>query len=66
MEVIKSLIFLGILFGLICFVIALGLMASWIQTVYRVSPGGWLNGAQTFLLFSIALYCWGRASSGRW
>lgn len=66
MEVIKSLIFLGILFALICFVIALGLMANWIQTVYRVSPGGWLNGAQTFLLFSIALYCWGRASSGRW
>jgi hypothetical protein len=66
MEIIKSLIFLGMLFGLICFVVGLALMAGMIQSVYRVTPGGWLNGAQTFLLFSIALYCYGRASSGRW
>ena len=42
----------------------LAYMAGMISTIYRVTPGGWLNGAQTLLLFAVALYCYGR--SIRW
>jgi hypothetical protein len=64
MEVLRTLIVLCMVLAAACFLVGLAYMAGMITTVYRVSPGGWLNGAQTFLLFAIALYCYGR--SLRW
>ena len=64
MEILRTLVFLCILLAAVCFVVGLAYMAGMISTVYRVTPGGWLNGAQTFLLFAISLYCYGR--SVRW
>ncbi len=64
MEILRTLIILSILFAGTCFVVGLAYMAGMISTVYRVTPGGWLNGAQTFLLLAIAIYCYGR--SVRW
>lgn len=64
MEILRTLIILSILFAGACFVVGLAYMAGMITTVYRVTPGGWLNGAQTFLLLAIAIYCYGR--SVRW
>lgn len=61
MEILRTLIVLCVLLAAVSFVIGLALMAGMIGTLYRVTPGGWLNGAQTFLLFGIALYCYGRA-----
>jgi hypothetical protein len=61
MEILRTLIILSILLGAACFVIGLAHMAGMIGTLYRVTPGGWLNGAQTLLLFAVALYCYGRA-----
>jgi hypothetical protein len=64
MEILRTLIILCILLAGVSFVVGLAYMAGMISTIYRVTPGGWLNGAQTLLLFSIALYCYGR--SIRW
>ena len=64
MEILRTFIILSILLAAVCFVVGLAYMAGMISTVYRVTPGGWLNGAQTFLLFAISLYCYGR--SVRW
>ena len=64
MEILRTLIILCILLAGVCFVVGLAYMAGMISTIYRVTPGGWLNGAQTLLLFAIALYCYGR--SIRW
>jgi len=64
MEILRTLIILCILLAGVCFVVGLAYMAGMISTIYRVTPGGWLNGAQTLLLFSIAVYCYGR--SIRW
>ncbi len=64
MEILRTLVFLSILLAAVCFVVGLAYMGGMIKTVYRVTPGGWLNGAQTFLLFAVALYCYGR--SLRW
>ncbi|MFZ1061172.1 MAG: hypothetical protein WAP47_18470 [Candidatus Rokuibacteriota bacterium] len=64
MEILRTLIILCMLLAGVCFVVGLAYMAGMISTIYRVTPGGWLNGAQTLLLFSIALYCYGR--SIRW
>ncbi|MBI3624998.1 MAG: hypothetical protein HY215_02430 [Candidatus Rokubacteria bacterium] len=61
MEILRTLIALCMLLAGVCFVVGLAYMAGMISTVYRVTPGGWLNGAQTFLLFAISLYCYGRA-----
>ena len=61
MEILRTLMALFILLAGVCFVVGLAYMAGMISTVYRVTPGGWLNGAQTFLLLSISLYCYGRA-----
>ena len=60
MEILRTLIALCILLSAACFVVGLAYMAGMISTAYRVTPGGWLNGAQTFLLFAIAMYCYGR------
>ncbi len=64
MEILRTLIFLSILLAGVCFFVGLAYMAGVISTVYRVTPRGWLAGAQTLLLFAIALYCYGR--SVRW
>lgn len=64
MEILRTFIILFILLAAVSFVVGLAYMAGMISTVYRVTPGGWLNGAQTLLLFAIALYCYGR--SVRW
>lgn len=61
MEILRTLIALCILLAAVCFVVGLAYMAGMISTVYRVTPGGWLNGAQTFLLLAISIYCYGRA-----
>lgn len=61
MEILRTLIALSILLAAVCFIVGLASMAGMISTVYRVTPGGWLNGAQTFLLFAIAIYGYGRA-----
>ena len=61
MEILRTLMALCILLAGVCFVVGLAYMAGMISTVYRVTPGGWLNGAQTFLLLAISLYCYGRA-----
>ncbi len=64
MEILRTLIVLCIVLAGVCFLIGLAYMAGMITTVYRVTPGGWLNGAQTLLLFGVAFYCYGR--SIRW
>ena len=64
MEILRTLMALCLLLAAASFVVGLAYMAGMITTVYRVTPGGWLNGAQTFLLFAIAIYCYGR--SVRW
>jgi len=64
MEILRTLIILCMLLAGVSFVVGLAYMAGMISTIYRVTPGGWLNGAQTLLLFAIALYCYGR--SLRW
>jgi len=61
MEILRTLMALCLLLAAASFVVGLAYMAGMITTVYRVTPGGWLNGAQTFLLFAIAMYCYGRA-----
>lgn len=61
MEILRTLIALCILLAGVSLFVGLAYMAGMITTVYRVTPGGWLNGAQTFLLFAISLYCYGRA-----
>ena len=60
MEILRTLVALCILLAGVCFVVGLASMAGMITTMYRVTPGGWLHGAQTFLLFAISLYCYGR------
>ncbi|MBI3030078.1 MAG: hypothetical protein HYY64_11240 [Candidatus Rokubacteria bacterium] len=64
MEILRTLIILCMLLAGVSFLVGLASMAGMISTIYRVTPGGWLNGAQTLLLFAIALYCYGR--SLRW
>ncbi len=64
MEILRTLMALCLLLAAASFVVGLAYMAGMISTVYRVTPGGWLNGAQTLLLFAIAIYCYGR--SVRW
>jgi len=64
MEILRTLMALCLLLAAASFVVGLAYMAGMISTVYRVTPGGWLNGAQTLLLFAIAMYCYGR--SVRW
>jgi len=57
MEILRTLIILCMLLAGVCFVVGLAYMAGMISTIYRVTPGGWLNGAQTLLLFAIAITC---------
>lgn len=64
MEVLKTLMTLSVLLAAVSFVWGMAHMAGMVGTAYRITPGGWLSGAQTFLLFAIAFYCWGR--SARW
>jgi hypothetical protein len=64
MEILRTLMVLCMVLAGVSFLTGLAYMGGMISTVYRVTPGGWLNGAQTFLLFSVALYCYGR--SMRW
>ena len=64
MEILKTFITLSILMAAVAFVYGVAHMADLVGTTYRITPGGWLVGAQTLLLFAIALYCWGR--SARW
>jgi len=64
MEILKTLMTLSVLLAAVCFLWGMAHMAGIAGTTYRVTPGGWLAGAQTLLLFSIAFYCWGRAA--RW
>jgi hypothetical protein len=61
MEILRTLMGLCILLAGVSLFIGLAYMSGMITTVYRVTPGGWLNGAQTFLLLAISLYCYGRA-----
>ncbi len=64
MEILRTLVMLSVLFAALCFLWGMAHMAGVVGTAYGISPGGWLAGTQTLLLFSIALYCWGR--SVRW
>jgi hypothetical protein len=64
MEILKTLMTLSVLLAGVAFIWWMAHMAGMVGTSYRITPGGWLSGAQTLLLFSIAFYCWGR--SARW
>jgi len=45
-------------------VVGLLVMAGVPLFLYDLTPGGYLNGAQTLLLFAIAFYCLRRVSAG--
>jgi hypothetical protein len=64
MEILRTFINLSVIMAIVAFVYGLAHMAGLVGTAYSISPGGWLAGTQTLLLFAIALYCWGR--SARW
>jgi hypothetical protein len=64
MEILKTLMTLSVLLAGVAFIWGMAHMAGMVGTTYRITPAGWLSGAQTLLLFSIAFYCWGRSS--RW
>jgi hypothetical protein len=64
MEFLRTFMTLAIIMAVVAFAYGLAHMAGLVGTAYRVTPGGWLAGTQTLLLFAIALYCWGR--SARW
>ncbi len=64
MELLKTLMTLSIIMAAVAFVYGLAHMGGMVSTAYRITPGGWVAGAQTLLLFAIAFYCWGRAA--RW
>jgi hypothetical protein len=63
MELLKTLMTLSIIMAAVAFVYGLAHMAGMVSTAYRITPGGWVAGAQTLLLF--AFYCWGRATTPR-
>ncbi len=64
MEILKTFMTLSIVLAGVSFLWGMAHMAGTVGTAYRITPGGWLAGAQTLLLFAIAFYCWGR--SARW
>ena len=64
MELLKTLMTLSIIMAAVAFAYGLAHMAGMVGTAYRITPGGWVAGAQTLLLFAIAFYCWGRTA--RW
>jgi hypothetical protein len=64
MEILKTLMTLSVLLAAVCFLWGMAHMAGMTGTAYRITPGGWLAGAQTLLQVSIAFDCWGRAA--RW
>lgn len=64
MEILRTLIVVFIVLAAVGLVVGLAQMAGMIGSVYRITPGGWLNGAQSLLLLAISLYCYGR--SFRW
>jgi hypothetical protein len=64
MEILKTLMTLSVLLAAVSFFWGMAHMAGMVGTAYRITPAGWLSGAQTLLLFAIAFYCWGR--SARW
>jgi hypothetical protein len=64
MEILRTFITLSVVLAGVAFLWGMAHMAGLVGTAYRITPGGWLSGAQTLLLFGIALYCMGR--SARW
>ena len=58
---IRSLMQLSFVLALLVFVVGVATMLGIPRTPYRITPGGFLNGTQTLLLFVVALYCLRRA-----